>query len=91
MERIVLGLPLHMDDTISERSERTLEFKEKLEKRTGLPVITWDERLTTVEANEILAASGVKKSERKTYIDKIAAGFILQDYLEAIREGKVSL
>ncbi len=91
VERIVLGLPLHMDDTVSERSERTLEFKEKLEKRTGLPVITWDERLTTVEANEILAASGVKKSERKAYIDKIAAGFILQDYLEAIREGKVSL
>ena len=83
VDKIVLGLPLNMNDTVGERVDASIEFKEKLERRTGLPVVLWDERLTTVEANEILEESGVPKSERKKYIDKIAAGFILQSYLDA--------
>ena len=83
VDKIVLGLPLNMNDTVGERADASIEFKEKLERRTGLPVVLWDERLTTVEANEILEESGVPKSERKKYIDKIAAGFILQSYLDA--------
>jgi len=78
---IVLGLPLNMDDTMSERGRKSLEFKEMLERRTGLPVHMQDERLTTVAADEILRESGVKPKDRKAYIDKIAAGIILQDYL----------
>jgi len=78
---IVLGLPLNMDDSMSERGRRSLEFKEMLERRTGLPVHMQDERLTTVAAEEILRESGVKPKNRKAYIDKIAAGIILQDYL----------
>lgn len=81
VEGIVLGLPLHMDDSVSVRSEKTLAFKEMLEKRTGLPVTLWDERLTTVEADEILEESGIPKKDRKQYIDSIAAGLILQDFL----------
>ena len=87
-DTIVLGLPLHMDGSMSERAEKTLEFKELLEKRTGLKVILRDERLTTVAADEILEESGVSSRDRKKYIDSIAAGIILQDYLNEIRERK---
>ena len=82
VEKIVLGLPLNMNDTIGERAEKTLEFKAMLERRTGLEVILWDERLTTIEAEQILIESNVRREDRKKYIDKIAAGFILQGYLD---------
>ena len=84
VEKIVLGLPLNMNDTVGERAEKTLEFKSMLERRTGLEVILWDERLTTVEAEQILIESNVRREDRKKYIDKIAAGFILQGYLDAL-------
>lgn len=82
-EALVLGLPLHMDDSESEVSRKVLEFKEHLERRTGLPVYLQDERLTTQEAMEILRESGVPREERKTYVDKIAASFILEDYMHS--------
>lgn len=84
VEKIVLGLPLNMNDTIGERAEKTLEFKAMLERRTGLEVVLWDERLTTVEAEQILIESNVRREDRKKYIDKIAAGFILQGYLDSL-------
>lgn len=84
VEKIVLGLPLNMNDTVGERAEKTLEFKTMLERRTGLEVIMWDERLTTVEAEQILIESNVRREDRKKYIDKIAAGFILQGYLDSL-------
>ena len=84
VDKIILGLPLNMNDTIGERAERTLEFKAMLERRTGLEVILWDERLTTVEAEQILIESKVRREDRKKYIDKIAAGFILQGYLDSL-------
>ena len=90
VELIVLGLPLHMDQSESVRSGLSIEFKDKLERRTSLPVIMWDERLTTVEADAIMDEVGIKKADRKEYVDMIAAQIILQDYLdnrEAI-EGK---
>ena len=80
--KIVLGLPLNMDQTPSERSQLCLEFKDKIERRTGIPVIMWDERLTTVEADEIMDEAGIKGRERKEYVDMIAAQIILQDYLD---------
>ncbi len=82
IETIVLGYPKNMDDTIGERAERTEEFAQILRRRTGLPVILWDERLTTVAADEILAEKGVPAGERKKEIDRVAAGIILQDYLD---------
>lgn len=84
VEKIILGLPINMNDTVGERAEKTLEFKAMLERRTGLEVIMWDERLTTVEAEQILIESKVRREDRKKYIDKIAAGFILQGYLDSL-------
>ncbi|OUP50624.1 Holliday junction resolvase RuvX [Lachnoclostridium sp. An181] len=84
VEKIVLGFPKHMNNDIGERAKRTLEFKEMLERRTGLEVILWDERLTTVEAERTLIESSIRREERKKYIDKIAAVFILQGYLDSI-------
>ena len=82
VEKIVLGLPLNMDQTPSERSQLCLEFKDKIESRTGVPVVMWDERLTTVEADEIMDEVGIKGRDRKEYVDMIAAQIILQDYLD---------
>ena len=80
---IVVGFPKHMNNTIGDRAEKSLAFAEMLKKRTGLPVVMWDERLTTVEANRTLMESGVRREHRKEYLDKIAAVFILQGYLDA--------
>ena len=80
---IVVGFPKHMNNTIGDRAEKSLAFAEMLRKRTGLPVVMWDERLTTVEANRTLMESGVRREHRKEYLDKIAAVFILQGYLDA--------
>ena len=80
---IVLGYPKNMNNTVGERAEKSLEFKEMLEKRTGLPVVMWDERLTTMEADRTLEETGVHKEDRKQYLDQVAAVFILQGYLDA--------
>lgn len=82
VKEIVLGMPYHMDDKIGERGEKTLAFKEKLERRSGLPVVLWDERLTTFCAEQAMAETGVKKQKQKEYIDMLAAMFILQGYMD---------
>lgn len=84
IERIVLGYPKNMDDSVGERALKTEAFRDVLVKRTGLPVVLWDERLTTIEANEILIQSGVRREDRKKVIDKIAAVLILQSYLDSL-------
>ena len=81
VERIVLGLPVNMDDSLGERAQKSLEFKTKLENRLHLPVILQDERLTTIAADEVLEEMNVPREERKKYIDKIAAACILEDYM----------
>ena len=82
VEKIVLGYPKNMNNTEGERCERTKEFKEMLEKRTGLEVILWDERLTTVAADNSMMEMGIRRENRKDYVDEIAAIFILQGYLD---------
>lgn len=81
--KIVLGFPKNMNNTIGERAEKTLAFKEMLERRTGLPIVMWDERLTTVAADRVLIEAGVRRENRKGYVDEIAAVFILQGYLDS--------
>ncbi|MBQ2923782.1 MAG: Holliday junction resolvase RuvX [Faecalimonas sp.] len=88
VEKIVLGFPKNMNNTLGERAEKSLEFKEKLERRAGIPVIMWDERLTTVEAERTLIESKVRRENRKKYVDKIAAVFILQGYLDSLQFGQ---
>ena len=83
VEEIVLGFPKNMNNTIGERAQKSLQLKETLERRLGLPVIMWDERLTTVEADRTLIGAGVRRENRKKYVDMIAAVFILQGYLDA--------
>lgn len=85
IEMIVLGYPKNMNDTVGERGLKTEEFKSMLERRSGLPVILWDERLTTIEANEILMESGVRRENRKKVIDQVAAVLILQGYLDSLK------
>ena len=87
VEKIVLGLPLNMDDTMGDRAEKTLEFKKELERRFSVPDLLVDERLTTVEAIEIMDDAGIKVNEREKYVDMIAATIILQDYMNSL-EGK---
>lgn len=79
---IVLGLPKHMNGDSGVRVELTNEFKEKLERRTGLPVILWDERLTTVAADRAMMEAGIRRENRRNYVDMIAAALILQGYLD---------
>ena len=82
VSEIVLGLPKHMNDTLGDRAELSLAFQDKLERRTGLPVTMWDERLTTVAADRTMMEAGIRREHRKEYVDKIAAVFILQGYLD---------
>ena len=84
VERIVLGFPKHMNNDVGERAVKSLEFQAMLERRTGLEVVMWDERLTTVAAEQVLIESRVRRENRKKYIDKIAAVFILQGYLDSL-------
>ena len=84
VEKIVLGLPKNMNNTEGERAEKTREFKEMLERRTGLPVILWDERLSTAFAKRTLEEGGVSAGRIKDYVDKIAAVYILQGYLDSL-------
>ncbi len=88
VKEIILGLPKNMNDTLGERVGLTLEFKEKLERRTGLPVHMWDERLTTVAADKAMMEAGIRRENRKEYVDKIAAVFILQGYLDLLNMKK---
>lgn len=84
IERIVLGYPKNMNNTLGERAAKTEEFKAALERRTGLPVILWDERLTTVAAERVLMEQGVRREHRKETVDQIAAALILQGYLDSL-------
>ena len=80
--RIVLGLPKNMINSLGDRAEKSLAFKEMLERRTGLPVVMWDERLTTVAADRTMIEAGIRREHRREYVDEIAAVFILQNYLD---------
>ena len=83
VDTIVLGLPKNMNNTLGDRAEKSLEFKGMLERRTGLPVVMWDERLTTVEANRTLIEGNIRRENRKQYVDQLAAVLILQGYLDS--------
>jgi putative holliday junction resolvase len=82
VEQIVVGKPLHMGGQESRQSQRMKQFAMKLSKNLGLPVILWDERLTSFEAEQQLEAAGLNWRERKKHVDKVAAMLILQDYLD---------
>lgn len=82
VELVVVGLPKNMNNTEGEMAEKAKEFAENLQRRSGVKVIMADERLTTLMADKVLEGYNVKKQDRKQYIDKIAATYILQGYLD---------
>ncbi len=83
---IVVGLPLNMNDTAGERAEAALRFRDMLSGRVSVPIVMSDERLTSVEADEMLARMRIPREDRKQYMDQLAAGVILQEYLENHRK-----
>ncbi len=87
-QEIVLGLPKNMNNTLGERVDKTMEFKAMLERRTGLKVTMWDERLTTVAADRAMMEAGLNSSQRKEYVDMLAAVLILQGYLDSLSVNK---
>ena len=82
VELIVLGYPKNMNNTIGERAIKSGEFAKTLERRTGLEVVLWDERLTTVSAHNAMIEGNVRREDRSKVVDKVAAVFILQGYLD---------
>ena len=92
VDTIVVGYPKHLNNTIGERAIKSEEFAEKLRQRTGLEVLLWDERLTSVAANQVLDQGGLDYKEKAMVVDKIAAVLILQGYLDKlsfIRNGEI--
>ena len=84
VHRIVVGNPLHMDGKASRQGDKIMQFARKLGKALDLPVVFWDERLTSVAAEEHLEEMGLNWRERRKHVDKIAAMFILQSYLNSL-------
>ncbi|EJG8299725.1 Holliday junction resolvase RuvX [Listeria monocytogenes] len=82
VEKVVVGLPKNMNNTIGPRAESSKIYAEVLEARIGLPVVLWDERLTTSAAERTLIEADVSRKKRKEVIDKLAAAMILQSYLD---------
>ena len=82
VEQIVVGYPKHLDNSIGERAKKSEEFAEDLKRRTGLPVVLWDERLTTVAAHRVLDQGSVGLKQKMQVVDKLAAVLILQGYLD---------
>ncbi len=85
VDRIVLGLPRNMNASEGERAEKTREFADMLFRRTGIEPVLWDERLTTVAADKLMMEAGVRRENRREYVDAIAASYILQGYLDYLR------
>lgn len=84
-EKIILGYPKNMNGSIGERGKKSERFKKMLEEEISVPVILWDERLTTVSAHNLMNETNVRGKARKNSVDKIAAAFILQSYLDSLR------
>lgn len=83
VDKIVIGLPKNMNGTIGPRAEKVIAFQERLIEKFGLPVLPWDERLSTVAAERTLLEGDVSRAKRKKVIDKLAAVYILQGYLDS--------
>jgi putative Holliday junction resolvase len=88
VEKIVVGFPKNMNSTIGPQGEKAKEFAKALEEATGLEVVLWDERLSTVAAERILIEGEVRREKRKRVIDKVAASIILQGYLDSINNAR---
>ncbi len=82
IETLVLGLPRNMDGSLGPKAQTVLAFRKRLEERSGLPVETWDERLTTVQAERNLRETGMSLNQRRRRVDEVAAQIILQSFID---------
>ena len=82
---LVLGLPKNMDGSEGVRAEKSREFKAMLERDSGLPVVLWDERRSSIEAHAILHAAGKKEKQHRKTVDAVAASLILEGYLGSLK------
>ncbi len=82
-ETIVVGMPRNMDGSYGPAAEKVRQFIEQLEQEVGVPVRTWDERLSSAQANRVLLQANVSRKKRKSHVDKMAAAIILQGYLDS--------
>lgn len=85
VEKIILGLPINMNNTEGERVEKTKNFRKHLEKRTKIPIEFWDERLSTVGAERSMLEADLSRKKRGEIIDMMAAVYILQGYLDSMK------
>jgi len=81
IDKIVVGLPKNMDGTLGKQAKMVFQWIKNLKEKINLPVVTWDERLTTIEASKVLLQADLSRQKRKRVIDKISAILILQGYL----------
>jgi putative holliday junction resolvase len=88
VEKLVVGLPRNMDGTLGKQAEIIFKWIKSVQARLSLPIVTWDERLSTVGATKILLEADLSRKKRKGVIDKIAAVLILQGYLDQMRNRK---
>ena len=88
VEKFVVGLPKNMNATEGERAEKSRAFADALFRRTGIEVVMWAARLTTVAADRTMMESGIRREDRKEYVDAIAASYILQGYLDYLQNRK---
>ncbi len=87
VEKVVVGLPINMDGTLGERAHDSRRFAERVRDAIGIPVVLWDERLSTKEAEKVMISADISRKKRKMVIDKLAAQIILQGYLDAEETG----
>ena len=85
VDEIVVGLPINMNGTMGQQAEKVLNFIERLKDKIVIPVNTWDERLSTAAVTRVLIEGGVRRKDRKDVVDKVAAVYILQGYLDSKR------
>ena len=88
VERVVIGLPRHMNGSLGEAAGAALAFSEKLRKLLPCEVVTWDERLTTIAANRALRDGGQKTRDSRSVVDQVAAQMILQGYLDGLQSAR---
>lgn len=86
IEKIVVGLPKNMDGTLGKQAEKVFQWIKSFKKKVAFPIVTWDERLSTVQATKVLLEADLSRKKRKKVIDKMAAVLILQGYLDQIRK-----
>ena len=79
---IVLGLPRNMDGSVGPQAQKVLAFAERIRRHVAVPVVAWDERLTTVMANRVMVEAGASREQRRQHVDRVAAALILQNYLD---------